>query len=51
MTMHEDKLTDLMSRLLELGVEEDKDPMPSVTGSSTPLEEGLFSRDRSVMDQ
>ena len=35
---HENKVDDLMSHLLKLGVEEEKVPMPSVVTSSKPLE-------------
>ena len=38
---HEDKVGDLMSRQLELGVEEEKVPMPSVAVPSKPLEKRL----------
>ena len=38
---HEDKVFDIMSRLLELGVEEEKVPMSSVAASSKPLEKRL----------
>ena len=40
---HEDKLTDLMSRLLDLGVEEEKVATPSVAWSSKPLQKRLGS--------
>ena len=35
---HEDKVADLMSRLLKLGIEEEKVPMSSVVAPSKPLE-------------
>ena len=40
---HEDRVTDLMSHLLDLGVEEEKVATPSVVGSSKPLEKWLRS--------
>ena len=40
---HEDRVTDLMSRLLELGVGDEKIVTPSVAGSSKPLEKRLGS--------
>ena len=39
----EDRVTDLMSRLLKLGVEDEKVETPSVAGSSKPLEKELGS--------
>ena len=40
---HEDRVTDLMSRLLNLGVGEKKVATPSVAGSSKPLKKQLGS--------
>ena len=42
---HEDKVTDLMSRLLDLGVEEKKVAAPSVENPSKPFEKRLGSLD------
>ena len=40
---HEDKVANLMSHLLELGIEEEKVPMPSVAAPSKPFEKRLGS--------
>ena len=40
---HKDKVADLMSHLLELGVVEEKVPMPSVAASCKPVEKQLGS--------
>ena len=40
---HKQRVTDLMSRLLDLGVGEKKVAKPSVAGSSKPLEKQLGS--------
>ena len=42
---HEDRVTDLMSRLLDLGVEERKVAMPYVANPTKPFEKLLGSLD------